>query len=515
MRLGIASRLAACIDDPRAPGRVVHGLDEIIRFRILMIAAGYEDGNDADRLRRDPMFKLAMARLPEAGDLCSQATISRAENLPGPRALLRMGLAIVEHYCSSFCSVPNRIVLDIDDTFDAVHGAQQLCLFNAHHDEYGYQPIVVFDGDGRMVAAVLRPACRPKGTQIVKWLRRLIDVIRSHWPRTAIMLRGDSHYCTPEVLRFCRARDLRYIFGVATTSTLRKHVIALEASTTARAEQTPGEKVRRFKEFNDGAASWDCVERIIARVEAGPLGVDTRFIVTNLKAGSPRTVYQDIYCARGQRQSDAPVPAYRRLLAHVEFSLPDATSFTLARHPVRYLAPAPDQTRRPHRDIEEISSSASATINAGSGHPQLRSGQTAQVAGLSSGAVARPVTISANSSAETSPSPPKPAQIGRRSITPPRRREKRPPFFRRPTARISSVRHAAITARHPHFREVLETTWPSEPQKAAYIRPDDRSRTESSAHPPSAHVDRRAAYSPEARDSRCLDCAPSEFHTTP
>jgi hypothetical protein len=97
--------------------------------------------------------------------------------------------------------VPNSIVLDIDDTFDAVHGAQQLCLFNAHHDEYGFQPIVVFDGDGRMIAAVLRPACRPKGSQIVKWLRRLIDAIPSHWPRTAIMLRGDSHYCTPEVLR--------------------------------------------------------------------------------------------------------------------------------------------------------------------------------------------------------------------------------------------------------------------------------------------------------------------------
>jgi len=302
-RLGIASRLAACIDDPRAPGRVVHGLDEIIRFRMLMIAAGYEDGNDADRLRRDPIFKLAMERLPEAGDLCSQATISRAENLPGPRALLRMGMAMVEHYCSSFRRVPNSIVLDIDDTFDAVHGAQQLCLFNAHHDEYGFQPIVVFDGNGRMLAAVLRPACRPKGSQIVKWLRRLIDAIRSHWPRTAIMLRGDSHYCTPEVLRFCRARDLSYIFGVAPTSTLRKHVIALEASTTARAEQTPGEKVRRFKEFNDGAASWDRVERIIARVEAGPMGVDTRFIVTNLKAGSPRTLYQDIYCARGQAEN--------------------------------------------------------------------------------------------------------------------------------------------------------------------------------------------------------------------
>src|SRR4051794_12995333 len=95
-RLGIAGRLAACIRDPRAPERVVHGLDEIIRFRMLMIAAGYEDGNDADSLRADPLFKLAMDRLPEHGDLCSQSTVSRAENLPDRHALLRMGRALVE-----------------------------------------------------------------------------------------------------------------------------------------------------------------------------------------------------------------------------------------------------------------------------------------------------------------------------------------------------------------------------------------------------------------------------------
>jgi hypothetical protein len=172
-RLGIAAQLAACIDDPRAPERVQHGLDEIIRFRMLMIAAGYEDGNDASALRRDAMFKLAMERLPEDADLCSQATISRTENLPTPRALLRMGQAMIGQYCASFRTVPKRIVLDIDDTFDAVHGTQQLRLFNAHYDDYGFQPIVVFDGDGRMVAAVLRPACRPKGAEIAKWLRRL------------------------------------------------------------------------------------------------------------------------------------------------------------------------------------------------------------------------------------------------------------------------------------------------------------------------------------------------------
>lgn len=101
-RLAIASRLAGCIRDPRDPSRVVHGLDEIIRTRMLMIAAGYEDGNDVDALRRDPMFKLAMGRLPDDGDLCSQPTISRLENLLDAPALLRMGRAMVEHYCRSF-----------------------------------------------------------------------------------------------------------------------------------------------------------------------------------------------------------------------------------------------------------------------------------------------------------------------------------------------------------------------------------------------------------------------------
>jgi hypothetical protein len=137
-RIGLAHRLGGCIQDRRLPERVQHGLDEILRFRMLMIAAGYEDGNDADALRGDPMFKLAMERLPEHADLCSQSTISRIENLPDARALLRMGRAMVDHYCQSFRHVPRRIVLDIDDTFDAVHGGQQLRLFNAHYDDYGF-----------------------------------------------------------------------------------------------------------------------------------------------------------------------------------------------------------------------------------------------------------------------------------------------------------------------------------------------------------------------------------------
>ena len=162
-RLGLADRLATCLKDPRAPEKVVHRLAEIIRFRMLMIAAGYEDGNDADALRDDPMFKLALDRLPSGQELCSQSTISRLENLPDIRALLRLGRALIEQYCGSFRQVPKRIVLDIDDTFDRVHGEQQLRLFNAYHDDYGFQPIVVFDGEGRFVTALLRPGKRPGG----------------------------------------------------------------------------------------------------------------------------------------------------------------------------------------------------------------------------------------------------------------------------------------------------------------------------------------------------------------
>jgi DDE family transposase len=293
---------------------VVHPTEEIVRFRMLMIAAGYEDGNDAAVLRHDPMFKLAMGRLPTGSPLCSQSTISRLENRPDKRTLLRMGYGLIDLYCASFRQVPGRIVLDIDDHFDAAHGAQELRVFNAHYDEHGFSPIVVFDGDGRLVATVLRPAQRPSGREIVVLLRRLIGRLRANWPRVEILLRGDSHYCAPEVLRFCRDNRVDFVLGVATTPTLRRHITGLEKSTAKRFAAAGGrDKVRRFKEFYDGAGSWDRVERIIARVEAGPEGVDTRFITTSLAGGSPRAVYEKTYCQRGQMENH--IKSFKRHLA--------------------------------------------------------------------------------------------------------------------------------------------------------------------------------------------------------
>jgi len=128
--------------------------------------------------------------------------------------------------------------------------------------------------------------------------------IRSNWPRVEILLRADSHYCAPEVLRWCRANKVDYLLGVAPTSTLRRHVETLETSTAARFAASDGStKLRRFTEFHDGAASWDRVERIVARVEAGPDGTDTRFVVTSLPDGSARALYERRYCQRGQAEN--------------------------------------------------------------------------------------------------------------------------------------------------------------------------------------------------------------------
>ena len=313
-RLGVAERMAGCLVDRRTPERVQHSLAEIIGFRMLMIAAGYEDGNDADTLRHDPMFKLALERLPSAADLCSQSTISRLENLPDRRVLLRLAAALIDQYCASFRQVPKRIVLDIDDTFDRVHGSQQLRLFNAFHDDYGFQPMVVFEGEGRFVTAILRPGKRPSGSEIRGWLRRLVAAIRARWPRVEILLRADSHYSAPEVLDWCRGNRVDFILGLAPNVALHRHVAELEGTTAERrALRATGTKLRRYKQFYDAAGSWSRVERIIARVEVGPQGADTRYIVTNLEGGRPKKLYERLYCARGQAENH--IKAFKNHLA--------------------------------------------------------------------------------------------------------------------------------------------------------------------------------------------------------
>ena len=336
-RLGIAERLARCIEDPRAPDRVRHGLAEMIRFRALLIAAGYEDANDCDALRVDPVFKMAVGRLPESeADLCSQPTMCRLENLPGPIALKRMMAAMVELFCDSFEEVPRRLVLDIDDTEDRVHGGQQLALFHAHYDSRCFLPIHIYEATtGKPVAVILRPGKTPGGAEVALLLRHVVRAIRARWPRVEILIRGDSHYARHEAMSWCERNRVGYVFGLAGNPVLLTRIADLAEDAAVSRVQGESDKVRRFAAFRYAARSWKAERQVVARIEASPQGSDSRFIVTNL-AGAPRLLYEGVYCQRGQ--ADLIIKAHKLHLASDRTSCTSATAnqFRLLIHTAAY-----------------------------------------------------------------------------------------------------------------------------------------------------------------------------------
>jgi hypothetical protein len=336
-RLGIAERLARCIEDPRAPERIEHGLAEMIRYRALLIAAGYEDANDCDALRADPAFKMAVGRLPEGGaDLCSQPTMCRLENLPGPIALKRMMAAMVALFCDSFDQVPRRLVLDIDDTEDRVHGCQQLALFHAHYDSRCFLPIHIYEAiTGKPVAIILRPGKTPGGAEVALVLRHAVKAIRARWPRVEILVRGDSHYARHEAMTWCEHNRVGYVFGLAGNPVLLARIADLAEHVALRRIEGEASKVRHFGEFDYAARSWNVERKVVARIEASSLGMDSRFIVTNL-AGAPRWLYESVYCQRGQAEN--LIKAHKLHLASDRTSCTSATAnqFRLLIHTAAY-----------------------------------------------------------------------------------------------------------------------------------------------------------------------------------
>ena len=204
-RLGLAEALAGCIREWRASDRVVHTLSAMLRFRMFAIACGYEDADDCDDLRADPLFKLAVGRAPESGRaLCSQPTMSRLENAPSRTEVGRLTAALVDIFCRSFASPPAAITLDIDDTCDPVHGHQQLSLFHGHYDTRCFLPVHVYHVEsGKPVAVLLRPGKTPSGAEVRILIKHLVGRIRRHWPRTRLTFRGDSHYGRREAMGWC------------------------------------------------------------------------------------------------------------------------------------------------------------------------------------------------------------------------------------------------------------------------------------------------------------------------
>jgi hypothetical protein len=303
--LGIAARLAPLIADPRNPLLVTHSVADILRARMLAIACGYEDADDLDHLRTDPGFKLACGRLPDSGaDLCSQPTVSRWENAPGLREVVRLTYAMVDIYCASYARPPRAVTLDIDDTVDVVHGHQQLSLFNAHYDERCFLPIHVYDtATARPVAVLLRTGTTPSGREIRGHLRRLVRRIRRHWPDTRLTIRGDGHYSRPEVMAWCEANGVRYILGLPGNAALDRLVEPAADDVRVRRVEAQAPVVRRYAEIRYGAKSWRCQRRVAARIEASTKGLDIRYVVTNIPSRSAQWLYDTLYCARGQAEN--------------------------------------------------------------------------------------------------------------------------------------------------------------------------------------------------------------------
>jgi hypothetical protein len=337
-QLGLASRLAGCLRDKRDPELIEHTLEEMLRLRMFAIAAGYEDADDCDRLRHDPMFKLAVGRLPESGDaLCSQPTMSRLENAPSRIELARLMAAMVDLFCQSYRRSPASIVLDIDDTCDTVHGHQQLSLFNAFYDERCFLPIHIYEAhSGKPVATILRSGKTPSGVEVRTVLEHVIKRIRRHWPKTHIVVRGDSHYGRDEAMTWCeQTPGIDYVFGFATNAVL-KALTDRQAEALGRARARSGEdKLRRFATFRYGAEGWDEKRRFVARIEATPKGVDVRYVVSSFEIDAEH-LYETLYCARGG--SENYIKWHKSQLASDRTSCrkPEANQFRLILHTAAY-----------------------------------------------------------------------------------------------------------------------------------------------------------------------------------
>jgi hypothetical protein len=337
-RVGIAARLASCIRDRRKPERIEHTLEEMLRLRMFAIAAGYEDADDCDALRHDPIFKMAVGQAPESGDpLCSQPTMSRLENAPSKIEIARLMAAMVDQFCKSYRRAPASITLDIDDTFDAVHGHQQLSLFNAHYDERCFLPIHIYEGtSGKPVAVILRQGKTPTGVEVRTILKHVIARIRRHWPKVHILIRGDSHYGRHEAMDWCEETPgVDYIFGFGGNPVLAGMVRPIADELCVRRAVSGAEKRRTWCKLRYGAKSWGRERRVAARIEATTLGLDIRYVVTSLQ-GSPKYLYETVYCGRGQAENF--IKLHKAQLASDRTSCrdPRANQFRLILHTAAY-----------------------------------------------------------------------------------------------------------------------------------------------------------------------------------
>ena len=266
--LGVCWRLANTMTDRRDPNRIRHEMFEMVMARVFAIACGYEDTNDLDRLRHDPLMKLAVGRCPQSGGaLASQSTICRLENAPRKTEAARLCAALIDQFGTTVR--PGKLeILDIDDTFCAAHGGQQLAFWNAHHDERGFAPMHIYHvASGTPVVAILRPARTAKGTEVRCVIKHVTKRLRKHWPNTRIVWRGDGHYGRVEEMERAESDGTDYIFGLAGNAVL--DALMAETADNLRFHHAASSevKLRTYASFFYQAGSWDRPRKVVARLE--------------------------------------------------------------------------------------------------------------------------------------------------------------------------------------------------------------------------------------------------------
>jgi hypothetical protein len=314
-RLDLTRRLAMCLVERRQVGKIEHTMIDLVQQRIFAIACGYADGNDAARLAEDPVHKLLLNRDPVSGrQLASQPTVSRFENGPCRSELYRMSVELAEavierHRKRLGTRRVKHIMIDLDPTDDPTHGAQQLSFFNGHYDSWCYLPVAGFltfnhEPEQYLFAYVLRAGNAPAKQGAIGILERVIERLREHFPRVRILVRLDGGFAGPELLDFLEQAAVDYIVGLAENKVLTRRAKRLMGK-ARRASRRAGRTAHVYGETRYAAKSWkNRKRRVLIKAEVVRLAGRTprdnpRFLVTNLK-GSPRRLYEKIYCGRGE-----------------------------------------------------------------------------------------------------------------------------------------------------------------------------------------------------------------------
>ena len=310
-------RVAGCFVDHRSPDFVVHGLPTLVGQRIIGIALGYEDVSDHDDLRHDPVLALLAGRLePKRRDcavLAGKSTLNRLEHAPAgsPGRYHRIShdptkleTLLVDLFLEAHAKPPKRIIIDLDATDDPLHGHQEGRFFHGYYGCYCYLPLYVFCGH-HLLAAKLRPSNIDASAGAREEIERIVTHIRARWPRVRIWLRADAGFARDELMTWCEANRIDYVFGLARNDRLIKRIAPeLREAKAACRERSRAE--RRFKDFTYRTRkSWSRRRRVIGKAEHLPKGSNPRFVVTSLKPSTigGKTLYEKIYCARGDMEN--------------------------------------------------------------------------------------------------------------------------------------------------------------------------------------------------------------------